>query len=666
MTSLFRSSLPSIALLLLLGLCIAVYWTGLSGGFVFDDGPNLYYIQQWFEGKLGLREAVLYNLSSSPLDKRALSMGSFALSAWLAGGVEPFAFKLHNLLLHCLTGVVLYGLAKSLMNRTSTDNDRSGLAALAVAGLWVLHPLHVSTVLYSVQRMAQISAIMCMLGMWLYMTGRRHLQAADAKRGAIYLLAGIPILTLLAIQGKQNGAVLPLLCLVLELAYFQHQPRPRLVGVFIALFCVLPMLAVIALLMMHPSLLMGGYAEYDFSWLERLLSQSRALIGYAGQFLIPHTPSMGLATDDFIPSRGLLHPPSTLGSLLLLALASGIAISIRKHRPTLFAGWFVFLVGHGVESSFLPLELYYEHRNLLPSVGLTLIVVDSAIAAGRWLSQKGVRTGRVGVVAAAAVVLVLSVMTHGRARVWSDPLVLFQTELDAHPNSYRAIVNYVGTASDLGDVNRAYAVVRERRANADSPYLRGRMYLVHAWLDCLHRKEQARPEDVLTGIRLLPPRVEVGTFLLFDLLAKTLQTEGCGALDELALARAYQTMADHASEQPDSFLYKAAFRTNAAVRYAAAGKWQLAERQARLGWQPSTPPRGAAALVEIMLISGDIALAERILREARQRRDTDGGARQELDRVELLLRQEKAIPGWNRKRVSGALGPNPTLETTAR
>lgn len=32
------------------------------------------------------------------------------------------------------------------------------------------------------------------------------------------------------------------------------------------------------------------------------------------------------------------------------------------------------LVGHSMESSFLPLELVYEHRNYLPNIGIIVLI----------------------------------------------------------------------------------------------------------------------------------------------------------------------------------------------------------------------------------------------------------------------------------------------------
>ncbi|MCY0536413.1 hypothetical protein, partial [Klebsiella pneumoniae] len=51
---------------------------------------------------------------------------------------------------------------------------------------------------------------------------------------------------------------------------------------------------------------------------------------------------------------------------------TGASLAARKRAPSIPAGWFFFLVAHLVESSFLPLEMYYEHRNYLPSFGLLL------------------------------------------------------------------------------------------------------------------------------------------------------------------------------------------------------------------------------------------------------------------------------------------------------
>src|SRR5690606_37683742 len=117
--------------------------------------------------------------------------------------------------------------------------------------------------------------------------------------------------------------------------------------------------------------------------------------------------------------------------------------------------------------------------------------------------------------------------------------------------------------------------------------------------------------------------VEIGTFLSYGLITETFLAKGCGSFGAFELAQAFQAMADHATEQPDDFLYKVAFRNNAAFRYANAGKWDEAAGQARLAWQANTPPRSAPVLIEIMLVTGDAEAARTILEEALARSGKD-------------------------------------------
>ena len=46
------------------------------------------------------------------------------------------------------------------------------MIACLAAAIWLLHPLHVSTVLYTVQRMAQLSALFSLVTLLLYSLGR--------------------------------------------------------------------------------------------------------------------------------------------------------------------------------------------------------------------------------------------------------------------------------------------------------------------------------------------------------------------------------------------------------------------------------------------------------------------------------------------------------------
>lgn len=643
-------------LYLIAALCVttAVYWIGLYGPFVLDDAPNFGVIRDWHAGNRSLADTVFSN--TSIFTHRALSMASFAASTAIHG-YDPFGFKLDNLLLHLLCGALMYRLAGHLFQRDSQLATHARLAAAIVASIWLLHPFHASTVLYAVQRMAQWATILSILGLLLYVHVRLRLEQGNTRHALAALFVLFPALVFLGVQGKQNAAALPLLCLVVELGYFQCSPRrwPRQIQAFFALFLLLPGIAAVALLAARPELLLAGYSEYEFTLGQRLLSEARVLFAYIGQILAPHTPSMGVFTDSYEASTGLLSPATTLYACLGLLAVSAIAILARSRLPAFFTGWFFFLAAHSVEGTVLPLELYYEHRNYLPMLGILMMCASLACAAGQLLLQRGVRAVRVGIPCIVILTVALAAMTHGRARVWSDALVLVGSELRNNPESYRVVAYNVGTAVTAGDMEYAYAVANRTIATTGNARLKGQAALLRVWLDCSSKNQTSRREFD-QAMDTLPGHLDLNTFVVIDQVAAMVEKKMCGELDDAALAEAIRRLVDRTTSQPDQLNLKWAMRNRAAFLFANAGRWEDAQGQARLGWQPGTPGDGAAPLVEIHLVQGNLDEAEKLLATAIRRTQSQPKARAELEQMWPLVEAERRSPGFNRARVDALPG----------
>ena len=64
----------------------------------------------------------------------------------------------------------MFFLARVLLQAApeAVQPSQAGWLALLVAGLWLLHALHISTVLYTVQRMAQLSALFVFAGLLVH------------------------------------------------------------------------------------------------------------------------------------------------------------------------------------------------------------------------------------------------------------------------------------------------------------------------------------------------------------------------------------------------------------------------------------------------------------------------------------------------------------------
>src|SRR5690606_35833068 len=143
------------------------------------------------------------------------------------------------------------------------------------------HPLNVSTVLYPTQRMAQVAAPFCVAGLWAYMAIRSRIVESPSPSGWLALAFSMVAVTFLGIQGKQNAAVLPGLCLVVELAYFRplrHWTKP--LWLIYGLSIALPVTGGLAYLVYRPDVFAYGYGEFEFNAWQRLLSEARVLVEY--------------------------------------------------------------------------------------------------------------------------------------------------------------------------------------------------------------------------------------------------------------------------------------------------------------------------------------------------------------------------------------------------
>jgi protein O-mannosyl-transferase len=467
---------PALQNALLLGACLLIaflaYRPGLSGDFVFDDQANI--LENDSLDITRLDGAHLWQAAwsgdSGPL-KRPVSMVSFALNRYFYG-LDPFAFKTANVLLHLLTGVAVYVFVLLVLRAyrrhdPHLDTARERAIALTTSAAWLLHPLNVSTVLYVVQRMAVLSALFTLAGLSFYLRGRERLEAGSGSRFA--MTACVLGCTALATLSKENGALLPLYLVVLEWVLYGFRSRypatQRFLNGFFFALVVLPCLLAALVLASGDYGWAQGYGSRDFSLGERLMTEARAIWLYISLVLVPDISRMGLFHDDFPISHGLLDPPTTLAALAGLAGFLAGAWAARCRAPLLTLGVLFFLVGHGMESTFLPLEPVFEHRNYLPSLGLLLPAAYLLLRAGPvvWMRAQGPLV--------LALLTALTLGTAARAGDWGNPLLLALAEEQNHPASPRAAY----------EVGKVYAnLIVADPAHANEYYRQARQYYERA------------------------------------------------------------------------------------------------------------------------------------------------------------------------------------------
>lgn len=400
---------------------IAAWWAyspGLSGGFLFDDFNNLNQLGAY--GRVdNLRSLFLYLTSGSadPLG-RPLSLLTFLLDArdWPA---DPASFKRTNLLLHLINGALLAWVLVRLGHRIGLKKQKAQAAAMLGAALWILHPFFVSTTLYIVQREAMLPATFTLLGMLFWLEGSDRL-AIGRGHSLPYLITGAWGCTILAMLCKANGVLIPLLLLSLEWTipadgsgdldpgHFSRFRRVR--AVLLGAPC-----AVLAtwLVTKVPSVFSGDTYSRPWTIGQRLLSEPRVICDYLDLLWLPQASGASVFNDGFHASSNWLHPWTTLPALLAVAVLLGLGFKLRLRHPAISFAIVFFFAGHVLESTLIPLELYFEHRNYLPALPMFWPLAI-------WLTGEGpVRVARITL--SVALPVILAVLCHARADVWGKP-----------------------------------------------------------------------------------------------------------------------------------------------------------------------------------------------------------------------------------------------------
>ena len=427
---------------LLVALTILVYAKGLHGTFLFDDFVNLPSLGA--SGPIRDTDSFLRFVTSGTADPlgRPIALTSFLLDArdWPA---SPLPFKLTNLFVHVLNGLLLAALLRRLGREAANGHDqkrqRYDLAALLGAALWLLHPLFVSTTLYIVQREAMLPASFTLVGLLLWLRAREAFRDGRARTGWIHALLGLGLCTVLATLSKANGVLLPALALTVEWFFLRPvsstsaaRPARGNRQYRIAMLCLmaLPSAIVASYLLAEgwQGVVHGISGVRPWTLGQRLITEPRVLFEYLRLLWLPHPFTAGVFNDQFVASTSLWSPATTLPAMIgVLGLLAGACL-LRYRAPAIALAIAFYFIGQSMESSTIALELYFEHRNYLPSLlmfwPLALWLCDAPIAMKASEAVDVVRTRLFGqgtkVLIAVCALAGLAWMTYARADLWGN------------------------------------------------------------------------------------------------------------------------------------------------------------------------------------------------------------------------------------------------------
>lgn len=439
------------AIIVLLGIATWSFAPGLGGDLIFDDYPNFLPWQQI--GDINTWEKVLqFTFSGNSIPGRPLSLISF-LADDQSWSPDPHSLKRTNLAIHLINSLLIFWLAIKLITLTTPacpPRNRILLALLA-SSIWTLHPLQVSNVSYIIQRMNLLSTMLESIGLLLFIHGRTQLLRSP-HLAILTCSIGIGLFMPLAILAKENGLLLCAFALLVERFCFPPPLNPWY-RAWKALFLWIPLLAFLAYCLKEYDFFTQKLAIRNFTSWERLLTQGPIICDYLEKLLLPRISGSTLFYENYPVSRSLLNPISTLPAWLLITALLVLAWRLRNKRKLIAFGIFFYFCGHLMESTLIPLELYFEHRNYLPQFGL-------------WLALAGLinelRQPRlIKFVAVAAIVLLglLSLMTRSNSSLWGNTDLQIAMWYKENTGSQRATQSYINLLlqrNDLKKVNEVF------------------------------------------------------------------------------------------------------------------------------------------------------------------------------------------------------------------
>lgn len=427
-------------LLGILAFTAAIYGIGVGGGYVFDDFPNIV-----DNAGVQPQSATLPNIISAALSspasefKRPLASLSFAVN-YLFTGLDPVSMKVTNIVIHLLNGVLVFLLTRMLFSAARGQHTEDDKIALWVTAAWLLAPVNLTAVLYIVQRMESLANLAVLLGLIGYVRARCRM--LDGQRGLVSAIVSLLVAAAVGVLAKETAVMVVPYAFLIECIVFRWTSGPqqpgidrRLASVFIVILAI-PLVA--GALWLAPTVLDPvTWDRRDFTLGTRLLTEPRVIGSYLSSIVLPLPSSLPFYYDDVMISHSPWHPWTTLPAFALIAILVATCIKFRARSPIASLGIALFLMGHVLTATVLPLELVYEHRNYFASFGALLAMVTGVSNAWH-RSADDPRRALVPTIVLVGMVGLATLVTAMTAHAWNNNLSLARELAIRAPDSPRA------------------------------------------------------------------------------------------------------------------------------------------------------------------------------------------------------------------------------------
>lgn len=592
----FGAKFIPVAVAAVIALGLALYAQVVTHGFVAWDDTSYVSENPVVAGGLGW-SGVVWAFSDFQLSNwHPLTLLSHMLdvSLW---GLCAGCHAATNAAIHVANSLLVFGLALRVGRLPGGRIAYVPQFALAVALLFVAHPLHVESVAWISERKDVLCAFFWLLAMHAY------LGYAQTRAWSAYVTTSVFLIC--ALMAKPMAVSLPLVLLIFDfwpLARLGRTPLPRLVVEKLPWF---GMAALVAVLTMQAQ----TSAMPPLDLMDRIQIAVSAYGWYIEKTLWP----AGL--HFYYLTEGAWDFARTAVSAIAILAVSAVAWRLRERQPALLAGWAWFLLTLLPVVGFVKAgtQAWADRYAYMPHFGLFVAMVAVAT---NWAASRGRRQwlwGLFGVYLAG-----LAIVGERQVGVWRDTERLYQHALSEDRNHYVALMGLANLRLREGRVEEARQFAERALALSGGPGL------VRAMNGVLG-EVALRRGDLVSAISYLEKARDVES-----VDAGVVARLGTAYLRAGEWGRAEAAFREGIRRDPESV----DARNGLAVVFGQQGRYADAEAQLRLALRKDPANRSLRHnLALVMIKAGDVDRAGALYRDLLRDYPDDVAARQGLARL---------------------------------
>lgn len=443
---------------LVFAVTVYAFWPSLHNDFVKWDDPINFTDNPHYRG-LGW-EQLKWMFTS-------FHMGVYIPLTWISlaidyhlWGLNPTGYHLTSLLLHAANSILVYLIARRLLEtatiRRGDDPEASSSGAIIAALFFAVHPLRVESVAWATERRDVLCGFFFLASTLLHLESltvseyeRRNLRAASL------------VCYLFSLLSKAASVPLPVLLIVIDF-YISKKREPERHGLTAknlqrAIVDKLPYLAlaipfaVVAPLGQARHSIMASASSLGL--VDRIAVASYAVVFYLVKTFWPHNLSALYSLP--VPFNSL-EPRFILCALIAL-LASGGAARFAERWPAFSAAWAWYLIALVPTSGVLQagFQIAADRYTYLPCLSWAMLVGAGFSEARHRLKVRSPAAAHLLWLGVGCSIAGLVILTRAQTLVWRDTLSLWRHVVELEPESILGHNNLGAGLAEEGHLSEA-------------------------------------------------------------------------------------------------------------------------------------------------------------------------------------------------------------------